>query len=108
MKLLLDENLSHRLRAHLPGHEVFSVKYMGWRGIANGQLLAKAADAGFDAVLSMDAGIEYEQNLSSLPCAVVIMEAESNAIEHLLPLLPSLLDALQTLRPRTCVRVRQT
>ena len=77
MKLLLDENLSHRLRPLLRGHDVFSVKYMGWREIANGALLAKAVESGFDAVLTMDYGIEYEQNLSALPCAVVIIEAES-------------------------------
>ena len=106
MKLLLDENLSHRLRPLLRGHDVFSVKYMGWRGIANGALLANAAESGFDAVLTMDYGIEYEQNLSALPCAVVIIEAESNAIERLQPIIPSLLDALKSLQPKTCVRVK--
>jgi predicted nuclease of predicted toxin-antitoxin system len=40
MKVLLDENLPHQLRGELPGHEVITVKYMGWHGIRNGELLA--------------------------------------------------------------------
>lgn len=39
MKLLLDENLPHDLRQHLAGHVVFTVAYMGWSGMKNGDLL---------------------------------------------------------------------
>jgi predicted nuclease of predicted toxin-antitoxin system len=106
MKLLLDENLSHRLRPLLAGHEVFTVAFMRWRGLSNGALLAKAAEAGFDALITMDAGIQYEQNLSALPCSVVILEAESNALEHLKPLVPQLLQTLGSLKPQSCARVR--
>jgi hypothetical protein len=37
MKLLLDENLPHRLRPLLVGHEAFTVAYMNWQGIENGR-----------------------------------------------------------------------
>ena len=30
MKILLDENLDHRLRSHLDSHEVYTASYMGW------------------------------------------------------------------------------
>ena len=43
MKLLLDENLPHALRRELPGHDAFTVQYMGWSRAKNGQLLAMAA-----------------------------------------------------------------
>lgn len=105
MKLLLDENLPHPLRDHLPGHDVYTVAYMGWSGRKNGELLALAAQDHFDALITIDAGIEYQQNLGALPCAVVLLVAESNAFEHLEPLLPKLLAALQALQPRTLVRV---
>jgi hypothetical protein len=42
MKILLDENLPHELRRHLSGHDVFTVQYMNWKGIKNGQLIALA------------------------------------------------------------------
>ena len=52
MKLLLDENLPHRLRPLLLGHEVFTVAYMNWKGIENGSLLALAASNGFYALVT--------------------------------------------------------
>ena len=62
MKLLLDENLPHQVRLELPGHDVFTVAYMGWGGVENGELLRQAAAAGFDALLTNDRGLEYQQN----------------------------------------------
>lgn len=105
MKLLLDENMPHKLRQHLPGHDVFTVAYMNWGGIANGDLLARAAAEGFDALITVDAGIEFEQNLAALPCSVVIIQAESNAFEHIEPHLPALLQTLAALKPRSLVKV---
>jgi len=58
MKVLLDENLPHDLRHFLPGHEVFTVAFLGWAGVENGALLAKAAGEGFGVVVTKDAGIE--------------------------------------------------
>lgn len=105
MKILLDENLPHDLRHFLAGHEVFTVAYMKWAGIKNGQLLAKAAAAGFHALLSLDSGMEFQQRLDSLPCSVVLISAKSNRLNDLLPVIPSLLIALDDLPARTIVRV---
>ena len=58
MKILLDENLPHDLRHFLPAHEVFTVAYMGWPGIENGELLERAGDSGFDVMLTKDSGVE--------------------------------------------------
>jgi len=58
MKLLLDENLPHQLRHELPGHACFTVAYMGWAGIENGNLLTLAAAHEFDAFLTKDANLE--------------------------------------------------
>jgi len=106
MKLLLDENLPHELRRLLAPHDVYTIGYMKWAGISNGKLLAKAAEQGFYAVITLDSGIEFQQNLSSIPCSVVILEALSNRMRHLRPLIPSLLAELKTLAPKTVVRVR--
>ncbi len=107
MKLLLDENLPHRLRPLLVGHDAFTVAFMKWKGIENGALLSLAARHGFDAVLTKDSGIEYEQNPLQLPCSVVILEAESNSLRHIQPLVPVVLNVLPTLPPCVVVRVRQ-
>jgi predicted nuclease of predicted toxin-antitoxin system len=105
MKLLLDENMPHRLRQYLPGHEVFTSAFMGWTGVRNGILLSLAAAAGFDVILTLDAGIEYEQNLTNLPCSVIIVRAESNAFEHIQPHLPAILSAIQTLSPKSLLKI---
>lgn len=71
---------------------------MGWGGVENGALLALAQSHGFDGLLTKDANMEYEQNLTNLPIAVVVVVAPSNAIEDIRPLLPRLLAALRALR----------
>jgi predicted nuclease of predicted toxin-antitoxin system len=105
MKLLLDENLPHQLRHELPGHDCYTIAFMGWGGVENGELLRRAASAGFDAVLTKDAGVQYEQNLTNLPIAVVILHAPSNDIDDIRPLLPALLRVLTSLRPNEITHV---
>lgn len=103
--MLLDENLPHDLRHFLPKHEVFTVAYMGWRGVENGALLAKSAADGFDVVVTMDTGTEFEGGARGLPLAVVLLRAVNNKLETLRPLVPDLLNALGNLRPGTLVIV---
>jgi hypothetical protein len=106
MKLLLDENLPHQLRLLLlPMHDPFTVSYMNWKGISNGKLLSLAAAQGFDALLTTDRGIEYEQNQSALACSVVVLEVKSNKLDDIRLLLPRLLKALESLNPRSFTRV---
>jgi predicted nuclease of predicted toxin-antitoxin system len=105
MKVLLDENLPHRLRPLLIGHDVYTVAFMGRKGVENGSLLSLAGANGFDAVITKDSGISYEQNNATLPCAVVILKAPSNALSDIEPLVPALRLQLNTLVPRTIIRV---
>ena len=56
-------------------------------------------------MLTADQNIEFQQNLSILPLAVVIFAAESNRLESLEPLVPAVLDALNNLKARTLLRV---
>lgn len=100
MKLILDENLPHQLRHELPGHDCHTVAYMGWGGIENGELLKRAAAAGFEALLTKDANLQYEQNLVHLPIAVIVIRAASNDIDDIRPLLPALLQTLTSLPPK--------
>ena len=103
MKLLLDENLPNDLRHILTGHDARTVGYMGFKGLTNGELLAAAAGAGFDALLTMDTGLEFEQ--SALPLTVVLIRAMSNTLDDLRPLVPRLLQAVADAAPRTLLRV---
>jgi hypothetical protein len=106
MKLLLDECLPVDLRLLIQGHDVFTVAFMGWKGIKNGQLLALAGNNGFDALITSDSSIERQQNLSTLPLAVVILHALSNDIDDLKPLVPGLHTVLASLVPKSIHHVR--
>jgi hypothetical protein len=77
---------------------------MKWTSLDNGELLRRAAES-FDVVLTADQNIEFQQNLKTLPVAVVVLVAASNRLESLEPLVPELLRALETLQPKTFVRV---
>jgi hypothetical protein len=98
MRVILDECLPKRLTRELPGHEARTVQQMGWSGISNGQLLSLIRGQ-FDAFITVDSNLAYQQNLANLPVAVVVLRAASNKIEDIRPLLPALLAALDFLNP---------
>jgi hypothetical protein len=54
VKVLLDENLPHLLRNNLGDHDVFTVRYKGWAGLKNGELLKTAEDDGFEVFITGD------------------------------------------------------
>ncbi|MSQ71840.1 MAG: hypothetical protein EXR27_11220 [Betaproteobacteria bacterium] len=104
MRLLLDESLPSRLRQSLPGHSIRTAIEMGWGGIQNGKLLALASEQ-FDAFITADKNLQYQQNLTRLPIAVVVLAARSNELPYLLPLVPGLEKALASLQPCKLARV---
>jgi hypothetical protein len=75
VRVLLDENLPHRLRNRLGSHEVFTVRYQGWSGLKNGELLRTAESDGFEVFLTGDQTMSYEQNLTAREIAVVVLSA---------------------------------
>jgi predicted nuclease of predicted toxin-antitoxin system len=104
MRILLDESLPRRLTRELPGHSASTVTERGWSGLENGELL-RVAVVDFDVFLTADQNLEYQQNLSTLPLAVVILIAGNNTFETLRPLMPEVLESLKRLQPRTLVKV---
>ena len=104
MRILLDESLPVELAAELAGHDAVSVQKMEWSGLKNGELLARAAGR-FEVMLTADQNLPYQQNLNTLPVAVIVVAAKSNRIEALRPLIPGLLAALTSIQPRTLVHV---
>ena len=79
---------------------------MGWSAVENGELLRRAAAEGFDALLTKDANVQYEQNLVNLPVAAIVLHAPSNDIDDIRPLMPALLDTLKNLPPLQVSHVR--
>jgi predicted nuclease of predicted toxin-antitoxin system len=106
MRVLLDENLPHKLRSLFEDKtEVVTVGYQGWQGKENGELL-RIAENEFDALITMDGGIPHQQNLSEIQMGIVLLEAASNRYEDLAPLISQVNAALKTLKNGQVVRVR--
>ena len=94
MKVLLDENLPHRLRNQLGSHEVFTVLYQGWSGLKNGELLRSAEKEHFEVFLTGDQTMCYEQSLTGRHIAVVVLSAiEWHIIRHSLFAIQAAIDA---------------
>ena len=106
MRVLLDECVPKALGRSLTGHAVRTVPQEGWSGKKNGELLALMAGAGFEVLLTVDQGVQHQQNLRAAGVAVVVMVAPSNDINDLLPLVPGVLTALGSVRPGDAVEVR--
>ena len=90
MKLLLDECVDRRLARDIHGHEVFTVFDFGWAGVRNGALLTRAAGQ-FDAFVTVDRNLAFQQRIDTLPFAVVVLRARTNRLADLRPLVPLLL-----------------
>ena len=106
MRILLDENLDWRLEKFLPGHEVKSVPRLGWAGLKNGKLLARAQE-NFDVLITMDGSMASQQNLSKLKIAIVALRARSNRLADTSPLMPKVLALLATLKPGKVAKVSE-
>jgi hypothetical protein len=72
VKVLVDECLPKPLIRALRGHNFRTVQEMGWGGLDNGKLLAKADDV-FHVFLTSDQNLRYQQNLKSRLLSVVLL-----------------------------------
>ncbi len=104
MRVLLDESVPRQLAPLLTGHTVSTVQREGWSGVSNGELLARTAGL-FDALVTGDQGLEFQQDLSRLELGVVVLVAPNNRVETITALAPRVLDALESLPPGSVVRV---
>jgi len=87
MKLLLDENLPKKLKYGFPGHEVYTVSDMGWNGVKNGQLLQLMIEHSFEALLTFDKNLQYQQNFRKYTIAVFILSAVNNTYAEIIKLI---------------------
>jgi hypothetical protein len=96
--VLLDECVDRRLATDIVGHEVTTSPDAGWAGLTNGELLSRA-QGNFGALITVDRRLPFQQNLSRLSIAVVVLRARSNRLDDLRRLVPELLVALRVAKP---------
>jgi hypothetical protein len=104
MRVLLDEQLPVDLATEFRGHTVDTVAGQGWAGIKNGELLRRMRGY-YDALVTMDRSIEFQQHVAVLAFGIVLVRAPSNRILDLRPLVPSILAAILAIRPGLIQRI---
>ena len=105
MRVLLDENLDWRLVRYFDADfQVTTVSQQGWKGMRNGELLRQAAKT-FDALITMDKGIEHQQNLRKYTIGIILISAKSNRLQDIQPAMRRVNEVLKTLEPGQVIPV---
>ena len=93
MKVLLDECIPRKLGREFPEHDVKTVPEMGWAAYTNGQLLELAARQ-FDAFITVDRNLSFQQALPKFNVAVIVVASRSNRLKDILPFVSQIRAAL--------------
>ena len=105
MRVLLDENLDWRLVRYFDtDFQVTTVSQQGWKGMRNGELLRRASKT-FDVLITMDKGIEHQQNLRKYTISIILISAKSNRLQDIQPAMRRVNQVLRTLEPGQVIPV---
>jgi hypothetical protein len=96
MRILFDQGTPSPLRHVLAGHTISTAYEVGWAKLDNGDLLS-AAEASFDAFITTDQNLRYQQNLTGQRLAILVLPTTSwpKIQMHL----PKVAGAVSALRP---------
>lgn len=103
MRIYLDECVPRPLAKLLEGHECRDVLQMRWAGLGNGVLLRQIEAEGFDAFLTSDQNLGYQQNLKNRRVAILVLP--TNHWPLLKNNVDRILEALEPLQPGDYVEV---
>jgi predicted nuclease of predicted toxin-antitoxin system len=99
VKILLDECLPVDFRHSFPHHDAHTTEWAGLKGKTNGDLLRSAEAAGYDVFLTVDQGIPHQQSPAGRRISIILIRAQTNQLEDLVPLADAILRALGTIQP---------
>jgi hypothetical protein len=69
----LDQNITRRMRARLPGHLVVWAGSLSWGEFKNGDLIDTAERNGYEVLVTADQGIYYQQNNAEREISLVVL-----------------------------------
>jgi hypothetical protein len=76
VKIVFDHCTPAPLRQALAGHVVSTAFQLGWATLTNGELLRRAVEE-FDILITTDKNLRYQQDLSHLRLAVLVLPTTS-------------------------------
>lgn len=105
MRVLIDECVDPRVKLLFGDQNVATVHEQGWDTLEDGPLLTLAQKK-FDALLTIDGSLEFQQNLSKLQIALIVVHVPKNQIAHYRVIQKELLAAIEKARPGEVIHVR--
>jgi hypothetical protein len=107
VRTYIDEDVNPRIARFLHGHTFGTPNSQGWKGLQNGQLLAKLAGE-FDALLTHDGNLEFQQNLSKTNLRIIVLEMTGRQLSDYEAIASEVEIGLQKANPGSIHRVRIT
>ena len=96
MKILFDQGVPVPLRREMGAHEVVTAHEHGWGELKNGDLLRAAEQEGFEAIVTTDQNLRYQQNLKDRRLSIlVLMTTDWRTIRSRIDLVEAAVEALQ-------------
>lgn len=96
--MLLDSNLPRAFASLLPGHRTDTTHQRRWSDLDDGPLL-DAAEPEYDAFITMDQNLQFQQNLRGRQIRIVVIRAPRNNLPTLAPIAPAVLEVLGQMSP---------
>ncbi len=96
MTVLFDECMPEPLRPLLTGLDIRTAQEMGWGRVKNGELLERAEGV-FDAFVTADQSLKYQQNLTRRRLAILVLS--TNRWPRMKAKTAQISAAIQALRP---------
>ena len=103
MRILFDQGTPVPLSRALLSHTVETAFELGWAKLENGDLLL-AAEKEFDALVTTDKNLRYQQDLSSRKLAILVLPTTS--WPRLQPYLDDIVSAVDALAPGAYVELQ--
>ena len=77
---------------------------MHWMSINNGALLKLSKRVPpFDCWIVVDKNLPYQQNLNTLPCAIIILDVLRNTLKYISPLIPKIVACLKCITEKNVI-----
>jgi predicted nuclease of predicted toxin-antitoxin system len=105
MRVLIDECVDPRVKLLFGDHKAVTVHEYGWDTLEDGPLLALAQKE-FDVLVTIDASLEFQQNLSKFQLGVVVVHVPKNQLVHYQVMEKALLAAVENAQPGKVIHVR--
>jgi hypothetical protein len=77
MKVLFDQGTPVPLRRHLHPHFVDTSAERGWSALQNGELLNQIESNAYDAFITTDQNLKYQQNLTERKVRIIVLTTTS-------------------------------